>query len=128
MRFHLDTDFLVFALSEAGAERNRLLALADSDADIQISAVAWYEFTRGPRTPEQLAVARSFFPEEGVVPFSEELAAHAGEVFRSAGSPRRRGADVTIGVTALASGAVLLTRNARDFRVVPGLRIESVPE
>lgn len=57
MRFHLDTDFLVFALSEAGAERNRLLALADSDADIQISAVAWYEFTRA-RPPYAGATGR----------------------------------------------------------------------
>jgi len=32
MRFHLDTDFLVYALSSAGPERRRLRALADFDA------------------------------------------------------------------------------------------------
>ncbi len=126
MRIHLDTDFLVFALSRVGPERIRLGELAESDAEIQISAVAWYEFSRGPRTPEQLAVARSFFFEDGVVPFSEELALLAAEVFRSLGSPRRRAADVAIGVTAATMGACLLTRNAGDFAGIPHLELESV--
>lgn len=126
MRCHLDTDFLVYALSVAGPERKRLAALSESDAELQMSAVAWYEFARGPRTPEQLAVARSFLGEEGVIPFSEELATQSAEVFRRLGSPRRRGADVAIGVTAAAHDAVLLTRNARDFAGVPDLRAEAV--
>ncbi len=123
MRVHLDTDFLVYALAFTGPERELLLELADSESEIQMSAVAWYEFSRGPRTPEQLAVARSFFSEDGVVPFSEDLAAIAGEVFRSLGSPRRRAADVAIGVTAAGMGARLLTRNGRDFAGIPNLEI-----
>ena len=124
MRYHLDTDFLVYALSAAGPERRRLRELADSDSEIQISAVAWYEFSRGPRTPEQLAVARSFFGEDGVLAFTEATAAEAADVFRRLGSPRRRAADVAIGVTAAIHQAVLLTRNARDFTGIPGLRAE----
>lgn len=124
MRVHLDTDFLVYALSTVGPERIRLGELADSDVEIQISAVAWYEFSRGPRTPEQLAVARSFFFEDGVIPFSEELAALSSEVFRSLGSPRRRAADVAIGVTAASMAACLLTRNASDFAGIPHLELE----
>lgn len=126
MRVHLDTDFLVFALSEAGIERKRLTELAESDAEIQISAVAWYEFCRGPRTPEQLAVARSFFFDDGVIPFSEELAALSAEVFRNLGSPRRRSADVAIGVTAASMESLLMTRNSRDFAGIPHLELESV--
>jgi tRNA(fMet)-specific endonuclease VapC len=124
MLVHLDTDFMIVALSQVCPERDRLLQLAESDADIQISAVAWYEFSRGPRTPDQIAVARSFFSEEGVVPFSEEIAALAADVFRMLGSPRRRAADIAIGVTAAAMGAVLLTRNSRDFAGIPGLDVE----
>jgi predicted nucleic acid-binding protein len=126
MVYHLDTDFLVYALSVVGPERRRLRALADSDAEIQMSAVAWYEFARGPRIPEQLAVARSFLGEEGVRAFSEGIADEAAEVFRRLGSPRKRAADVAIGVTAAAHGAVLLTRNARDFAGIPSLRLEAV--
>jgi len=125
MRYHLDTDFLVYALSSGGPERRRLRALADSDDEIQMSAVAWYEFSRGPRTPEQLAVARSFLGEGGVLSFSEGIAAEAAEVFRRLGSPRKRAADVAIGVTAAVHDAVLITRNARDFAGVPALRVEA---
>jgi predicted nucleic acid-binding protein len=107
---HLDTDFLVYALSVRGPERKKLDELARSEAEIEISAVAWYEFSRGPRTAEQLAVARSLFGNEGI---------------RSLGSPRRRAADIAIGVTAAAAGAALLTRNARDFARIPDLRLET---
>jgi predicted nucleic acid-binding protein len=127
-RVHLDTDFLVFALATAGRERRRLLELAESEVDLQLSAVAWYEFARGPRTPEQLAIARSFFFADGIVAFSEELAVLAAEVFRNLGSPRRRAADIAIGVTAAACEAVLLTRNARDFAGIPKLQIEATGE
>lgn len=126
MRVHLDTDFLVVALSTAGKSRKRLIELAESDAEIQMSAVAWYEFTRGPRTPEQLAIARSFFFDDGIVPFSEELAALAGDAFRRLGSPRRRAADVAIGVTAAALSALLVTKNAADFAGIPELDVEAV--
>ena len=126
MLYHLDTDFLVYALSNAGPERRRLHALADSDAEIEMSAVAWYEFARGPRTPDQLAVARSFLGEEGVVALSEGIAAQAAEAFRRLGSPRKRAADVAIGVTAALQDAVLLTRNARDFAGISDLRVEAV--
>lgn len=125
MRVHLDTDFLIYALAESGPERKRLLALAASDAEVQMSAVAWYEFCRGPRSPEQLAVARSLFFDDGIVPFSEELASAASEVFRTLGSPRRRTADIAIGVTAAELDAVLMTRNARDFAGVPGLETDT---
>jgi predicted nucleic acid-binding protein len=126
MRYHIDTDFLIFALSAAGPERGRLTLLAESEAELQMSAVAWYEFARGPRTPEQLSIARSFFFDDGIIPFSEELAAIAGDTFRSLGSPRRRAADVAIGVTAAALGATLLTRNANDFAGIPHLQVEGI--
>ena len=56
---------------------------------------------------------------------TEELAARAAEVFRLLGSPRKRAADIAIGVTAAALGATLLTRNKRDFAGVPHLTLES---
>jgi|ERR1051326_1656191 predicted nucleic acid-binding protein len=126
MIIHVDTDFLIYALSQAGAERDRLRRAAESEAVLQISAVAWYEFSRGPRTPEQIAVARSLFGPDGVVPFNETLAAHAAEAFRRLGSPRRRAADIAIGVTAATFGALLLTRNARDFAGIADLEFEAV--
>jgi predicted nucleic acid-binding protein len=115
-------------VGQAGRERQHLFALVDSDAVIEMSAVAWYEYARGPRTPEQLAVARSFLGNEnddGIVPLCELLALRAAEVFRQLGSPRRRAADIAIGVTAAAS-ARLVTRNGKDFAGIDGLEIEIV--
>ena len=124
MAFHVDTDFLIYALQATGRERTRLLEAAESNQALCISSVAWYEFSRGPRTPEQLATARALFAEDGVIPFSESLAASAADVFRRLGSPRRRAGDIAIGVTAASSEATLLTRNARDFAGIPGLVVE----
>lgn len=89
-----------------------------------MSSLAWYEFCRGPRTPDHLAVARSFLSDVGVIPLTEEIASRAADVFRSLGSPRSRAGDIIIGVTAVASDAVLLTRNQKDFAGVPGLRLD----
>ena len=116
---------MIYALESRGTERTRLWELTSQGAYIELSSIAWYEFSRGPRTPQQLAVARSFFRADGIVSFGEDLAQRAAEVFRSLGSPRRRAADIAIGVTAVVRSATLLTRNARDFEGIPGLRLES---
>lgn len=123
-RFHLDTDFLIRALSESGWERRRLLELNRSRKEIEISAVAWYEFCRGPRTPQQIATARGYFTLDGVVPFSERVASATAEVFRMLGSPRRRASDIAIGVTATLRDATLISCNARDFAGIPDLQVE----
>lgn len=125
-RFHLDTDFLVWALASSGPERRRAREIAASDAVVEISAIAWYEFSRGPRTPEQIAVARQLFGDEGVVPFTDALAERAAEQFRRLGSPRRRAADIAIGIVAAHRRATLLTRNARDFAGIDGLTVEAL--
>lgn len=125
--YHIDSDVLIYATSRAGPERRRLLELADSSATLHVSAVAWYEYARGPRLPEQLAAARFLLEElDGIVPLTDELASAAADVFRRLGSPRRRANDIAIGVTAAKSDAILLTRNARDFAGIPGLRLEPV--
>lgn len=90
MRYHLDTDFLVYALSTAGPERRRLRALADSEHELQMSAVAWYELARGPRTPEQLAVARALLGEDGVRHFPPGSAASAGRPSSASTKTRSR--------------------------------------
>ena len=125
--YHIDSDVLVYATSVAGPERTRLLSLAEASATLHMSAVAWYEYSRGPRLPEQLALARHFLEEhDGVVPLNDELASRAAEVFRRLGSPRRRANDIAIGVTASACDAVLLTRNVRDFVGIADLHVEAI--
>jgi hypothetical protein len=58
------------SLSSARPERRKLLEISDAGAGIQISAIAWYQLARDPRTPQQLGVARSFFGETASLPSS----------------------------------------------------------
>lgn len=122
IRYHLDTDFLLKALSSGGPERDLLRAISDSPAEIEMSALAWYEFCRGPRLPEQEVVACSYLDAEGIIEFDEQLAAHAADLFRRLGSPRRRSFDIAIAATAIARDARLLTGNVRDYAGIEGLR------
>jgi predicted nucleic acid-binding protein len=124
--YHVDTDFLIYAVSVRGPEQRRMAKLLAGESAIEASAIAWYEFARGPRTPEQLAVARDLFGDDGVISFSEELAEAAADQFRRLGSPRKRAADIAIAIVARARKAVLLTRNARDFSGIADLEIEEV--
>lgn len=123
-RFHLDTDFLIRALTRAGAEREKLSALLASDAEIEMSALAWYEFERGPRTPEQLAVGRRMVGVQGVLSFDELRASQAAELFRLLEGRKRHGVDIAIAAAALDRDATLLTCNAKDYADVEGLLID----
>ncbi|HSK02444.1 MAG TPA: type II toxin-antitoxin system VapC family toxin [Kofleriaceae bacterium] len=124
--YHIDTDFLVYSLSVRGPERRRMTRLLESGSPLEASSLVWYEFARGPRMPEQLAIARDLFGPDGILPFSEELAEAAADQFRRLGSPRKRAADIAIGVVARSRGAILLTRNKRDFAGIDGLILEQV--
>ena len=124
--YHVDTDVLVWGCAHPGPERERLFRILDAGAPVAMSAWAWYEFQRGPRSPEQLAAAAVLLGDSGIVPVSADIAEEAGEVFRALGSPRSRAADILIGVTARLCGATLLTRNAEDFAGIDGLILEAL--
>lgn len=123
IRYHLDTDFMLKAIGIKGPEQTLLRRLSNSDAAIEISAIAWYEFCRGPRVPEQEALARSYLESDGIIPFDEAVAARAADLFRQLGSPRKRAADVAIAATALSRGARLLSANTRDYSGIEGLKL-----
>jgi predicted nucleic acid-binding protein len=123
IRYHLDTDFILKAISAKGPEQTLLRRLSDTDAAIEISAIAWYEFCRGPRSPDQEALARSYLEADGIIPFDEAVAATAADMFRRLGSPRKRAADIAIAATALSRGARLLSANSRDYSGIEGLNL-----
>jgi predicted nucleic acid-binding protein len=99
--------------------------LLQSRAFVELSAIAWYEFVRGPRNPEVLAAARSVFGENGVLPFDESIAERAANLFRGAARSRRRAADLAIAAHAISRRAILLTHNPRDYEGIEGLLVES---
>lgn len=67
-----------------------------------------------------------------VLPFSTRHAFHAGRIEQALdreGVPRDRrnslGGDILVGGVALAEDATVVTENADDFELLPGVRVES---
>ena len=124
-RYHLDTDFLVRAVtSPRHVEAERLDVLEEGGATFEMSAVAWYEFARGPRTPEQLAAAQAFLGRGAILGFTELAADRAADIFRRRKAKKRRAGDVAIAAVALLRGATLLTGNPGDFEDIDGLDVD----
>jgi predicted nucleic acid-binding protein len=124
IRYHLDdSDFLLKAIGGKGTEQTLLRRLSNSDAAIEMSAIAWYEFCRGLRAPEQEALARSYLETDGIIQFDEAVASSAADLFRRLGSPRKRAADVAIAATAMSRNARLLSGDTGDYSGIVGLKL-----
>ena len=127
--YSLDTNTVAYFFKGMGGVGTRLLAVPP--AEITVSAVVAFELAVGvaksleaTRRREQLS---RFLAAITVVPFRREEAEVAAGVRADL---EQRGLpigplDVLIAGTALAHGAVLVTRNTRVFARVPGLRVES---
>ena len=129
MKYLLDTDISIYILREqppAVAARFKRLR---TDA-IGISAIAMAELAFGaakgtsPRNRERLA---AFLSTLSIVPFDAEAASAYGDLRAEL---ERRGKpigsmDLLIAAHALALDVVLVTNNEREFKRVPGLRVEN---
>jgi tRNA(fMet)-specific endonuclease VapC len=133
----LDTDHLTI-LQRRGAESERLLARLDRLApdDIGTTIVNYQEQVKGwmallnqsrrgeeiVRAYDELDELPRAFQRMNVLPFTDAAQQRFTEVRKQA---RRLGTlDIRIASIALATESTLLSRNVRDFRQVPGLRIE----
>jgi len=129
---HLDTSFLVDLLregarGEAGPAHAVLAGLEDDELVISVHVAcelhAGAEISDHParerrRVADLLGVLEVVHPSEGFAPRYGGLLAEL----------RRRGEpvstmDLLIATAALVDGSPLITRNARDFDRIPGLRV-----
>jgi len=111
---HLDTSFLIRAF-ETGSPHDRLLRKwFRAGESLAMSSVSWTALICGPIASDQVGLARRVVAE--VVPYLEDDAALAAELFNDSG--RRRGSliDCMIAATALRDGAAVATANPADFR------------
>jgi predicted nucleic acid-binding protein len=115
MTVHLDTSALVDALTGPRRSLPILVGLAEQGHRLSISAIVLYEWLRGPRTREELAVQEDLFPRARAVPFGVEQAALAARLYRLAKRARGREIDIAIAASALYDGATLWTLNRADF-------------
>jgi predicted nucleic acid-binding protein len=116
---HLDTSFLIRALLRDSQEDRAIRGWLRSGQPLAMSAIGWAEFLGGPVDTRTVGLAARIVTER--VPFTEEDAAAAANLFNQTG--RRRGSltDCMIAATALRLGAALATTNISDFR-----RLETV--
>jgi tRNA(fMet)-specific endonuclease VapC len=134
----LDTDHLSILQWQEQPACERLLARLDQLAADEIATTivsfheqvqGWLAFLGRARKPAQVVLAyaklealwRSFL-KMNVLSFGDEAQARFEEVRRQC--PRLQTMDLRIASIVLVSDAILLSRNVRDFRRVPGLAVE----
>jgi len=120
---HLDTCILIDALT---GPRRALPALRSIVADgirVGVSSLVLYEWRRGPRRDEELALETVLLGETAVTTFGALEAKMAAELYRAVRRPRGRELDLAIAACAVTQGAHLWTLNVDDFRDIPGLAL-----
>jgi len=111
---HLDTDFLIRALTRGTDQDEQLREWCKTYQPIATSAIAWAEFLCGPVDADQMDLATRLIAQR--VAFAEEDARLASRLFNESG--RRRGSltDCMIAASAIRLASPLATLNAEDFR------------
>jgi tRNA(fMet)-specific endonuclease VapC len=130
----LDTDMLTLFEKKHPAVMAHVQAHDPRELAITVLTVeehlcGWYTAVRKAKRPDKLArayreLARSvrFLSCVQIIAY-EEAAMHRYEELRKQKVKLRR-MDLRIAATVLEQGAILVTRNTRDFKQVPGLQIE----
>lgn len=121
----IDTSALIDSLAGARRSGPLLYSLVDEGERILVPALVLYEWLRGPRTPGEIAVQETLFPNEAAIPFSTSDAVVSARLYREVRRPRGREIDLAIAACALNREAQLWTLNPADFRDIPGLKLRA---
>jgi tRNA(fMet)-specific endonuclease VapC len=138
MLFLLDTDIVTILLAQSGPGYQPLRSRLDQHIADQIATTidsfqeqvqGWMAFLNQARTPSRVLLAYSKlqallrnYSQMTVLPFDQ--AAQSQFIALKAQGIRLGTMDLRIGSIALANRGVLITRNLRDFRNIPGLVVE----
>lgn len=127
MTWLLDTNVLIHAQrGEPARVRERLRGI--SPEDVSVSAMSVAELSYGAarsRAPEATQRAwGQFLDGFTVLPFDREAAELHGQLRHELRRQPIGDRDLVIACTALAHDLTLVTANLREFRRVPGLRVE----
>jgi tRNA(fMet)-specific endonuclease VapC len=132
--FVLDTDILSLLQHGHAAIKTRVASCEPGQVAISVITVdeqlsAWYTLVRQAKKPSRLAFAYdrlaenvSFLSRAKILPYPEGTIALFEELKRA--KLGIGGNDLRIAATALNLGATIVTRNIRDFALIPGLTIE----
>jgi predicted nucleic acid-binding protein len=120
---HLDTSVLLDALTGPRRSLRPLERAVSAGHVINISALVFYEWRRGPRTKEELADQELLLPAGEAREFGPSEAAKAADIYRTAKRARGRDMDIAIAACAIQHRARLWTLNPDDFRDLPGVEL-----
>ena len=122
--YTLDTNAVIYYLHGELAAFGMVREIIARGSLIYISAVTLTELLGFQKiTAEELANLEKILTTFVVVPVDVLLARKAGLIRQSM---RIKTADAIIAATALFTGSTLVTRNTRDFKAVPDLRLLKV--
>jgi tRNA(fMet)-specific endonuclease VapC len=130
----LDTDILQLYQEENPTVVSRVRAIAPGDRAISVITVeeqlsGWYTQLRQAKDHERLAWAYRRLAVTVRLLANVQIVDFDGPAIRRCEQLKKlklkvRKMDLRIAASVLERGAILVTRNVRDFRQVPGLRIE----
>jgi len=133
----LDTDVVTFAHHRHPNVLRRLTTMGGEKAGIAV--VTRYEILRGrvenilkaadegelEKAADRFRKSEEFLAEFSIIHFDAAAIAHFGQLRKLRNLRKIGRADLLIACIALAQGALLATRNVKDFKEVPGLRVEN---
>ena len=119
----LDTSVLVDSLTGEKRSAPALRRVFERGERILLPALVYYEWLRGPRLPQELALEERLFPRQSAIVFGLAEARLSAKLYGSVRHPSGREIDMAIAACAMAREAELWTLNPADFRDIPGLRL-----
>jgi predicted nucleic acid-binding protein len=119
----MDTSVLVDALTGLKRSGPKVRSVLAEGETVLLPALVLYEWLRGPRISEELALQESLFPSKSAIPFDKEEAIASAGLYRTVIRARSREIDLAIAACALVREARLWTLDHADFHDVPGIRL-----
>src|ERR1041384_4550566 len=116
---HLDTSVLVDALTGPKRSSKQLRDVIGGPERISICTFVLFEWLRGPRVEEEIALQEALFPAADAAPFGPLEAQIAAGLYKAVKRPRGREGDLAVAACALVHGASLWTLNRKDFADIP---------
>ena len=130
LKYLLDTDvFSLMVKGQDAAINTRLQSLAKGEAVLSVITAGefYYGVAHAPVSALRDQRAQRLLDFFGLLPLDGEVATRYGTVraeLRRAGTPIGPN-DLWLAAQALAHGLVMVTRNAREFKRVRGLKVET---
>lgn len=126
MKRLFDSDVVIDALRGRPAVRRRLQALSPDDVAISAITIAelWYGAEKSNEPDRTRALFEEFLAPFEILPFDRPAAQDHGRLRYRLRQRPIGDRDLLIAAIALTRRLTIATRNVREFRRVPGLKVE----